>query len=314
MAASAPEEAELKLAKYIIDDCAARGLKHFFGIPGSGSPMDLMKAAHAAGLQFVITAHESSAVISAAYYGLFKGTAGLMVGIKGVGMGNAVGGAVNASTERVPVVVVCEARSSTVPRALPLAQHMGADQASFFGDVLRYAGAIAEGGVAETWQAATSAAAHGRPGASFVDLPGNLGQAAVDAAAAAQLAARVAEGEAAWAAREGAAEDAIAAGAAALLPLGDRRPVVIVGADVVRDGAVAELAAFVAAVGGAVLTTMEARGAYPEDDDRWAGVLVSRTSAPVIETKLLAGTSSPRDLLVLSRTYTYPTAHSSTCC
>ena len=292
----AEDPEQMKLAKYIIADCASRGLKHFFGIPGSGSPMDIMQAAHDAGLQFIITGHESSAVISAAYYGLFtgdgNGTAGLMVGIKGVGMGNAVGGAINASTERVPVVVICEARSSTVPRSLPLAQHMGCDQAAFFGDVLKYAGAFAHGTVADTWVAATTGAARGRPGASFLDLPGNLGQAPVDTAAAAALAASVSAGADAWATRDGAPKDDVAAAVAALLPLDAHKPVVVVGADVVRDGAVAELAMFVTAVGGAVLTTMEARGVFPEGDDRWAGVLVSRTSAPVIETKLLAAADS----------------------
>ena len=74
----------LTLAQYVIRDCKARGLAHFFGIPGSGSPMDLMDAAREEGLEFVIAGHESSAVISAAYYGLFKETAGFMVGIKGV--------------------------------------------------------------------------------------------------------------------------------------------------------------------------------------------------------------------------------------
>ena len=80
------DEDSLTLARYVIRDCKARGLVHYFGIPGSGSPMDLMEAAREEGLEFVIAGHESSAVISAAYYGLFKGTAGLMVGIKGVGL------------------------------------------------------------------------------------------------------------------------------------------------------------------------------------------------------------------------------------
>ena len=46
---------------------------------------------------------------------------------------------------------------------------------------------------------------------------------------------------------------------------GAARPVVVVGSDVVREGATAELIAFVEGVGGAVLTQMDARGAYPED-------------------------------------------------
>eukprot|EP00937_MAST-01D_sp_MAST-1D-sp2_P004716 g4716.t1 len=294
-AARAPAADQLTLAQYVIRDCKARGLRHFFGIPGSGSPMDLMDAAREEGLEFVISGHESSAVISAAYYGAFtggatgSGTPGLMVGIKGVGMGNAVGGAVNASTERMPVVVICEARASKVPRALPLAQHTGVDQAAFFGDQVRYAGSFGRGDVAETWHAATAhaSACPGRPGASFVDLPGDLGRAPVDAAAAEALAAAATERAAAWADRAGAPADRIAAAAAVLAR--HRRPVLVVGADVVRDGACDAFGALARGpLRAAVITTMEARGAFDETDDRWAGVLVSRTSPLVIETKLLA--------------------------
>ena len=138
------------LAQYIMRDCKERGLDHFFGIPGSGSPMDIMDAARANGVDFVIMGHESSAVFAAAYYGLFKRTAGLFVGIKGVGAGNAVGGAVNATTERVPVVVILEARSTAVPHTLPLAQHTGeaAGHAPFFGDMIKHAGTFSRANVA----------------------------------------------------------------------------------------------------------------------------------------------------------------------
>ena len=88
MAKRTREENET-LSQYIMRDCKERGLDHFFGIPGSGSPMDIMDAARANGVDFVIMGHESLAVFAAAYYGLFKRTAGLFVGIKGVGAGNA---------------------------------------------------------------------------------------------------------------------------------------------------------------------------------------------------------------------------------
>ena len=60
------------LAEWVIKDAHERGLGCFFGIPGSGAPMDLMDAARERGMEFVTTNHESAAVIAAAYYGAMK--------------------------------------------------------------------------------------------------------------------------------------------------------------------------------------------------------------------------------------------------
>ena len=119
----------MTIAELIMEDARARNLRHFFGIPGGGSPLDLMGAGRKLGVDFVSVNHESSAAIMAAYYGLMKGTAGLALTIRGVGAANLVGGAANIHFERAPMVAVCE----TCPPATAgyeMVQHC--DQLSLF--------------------------------------------------------------------------------------------------------------------------------------------------------------------------------------
>jgi len=92
----------------IIDHAKAEGLNHFFGLPSSGVLLHMMDAGRRKGVDFVATAHESSGAIAAAYYGYFKGCAGLAIAIQGVGAGNMVSGAITIGYERNPVVCVCE--------------------------------------------------------------------------------------------------------------------------------------------------------------------------------------------------------------
>ncbi|MCH2529543.1 MAG: hypothetical protein MK032_00175 [Dehalococcoidia bacterium] len=96
----------MKFADLLMQNAAERGLKYVFGLPGSGFPMDAMEAGRKAGVEFVHVSHESSAAIIAAYYGAGRATAGLAIGVKGVGAGNMAGGIANVFFERMPVVCV----------------------------------------------------------------------------------------------------------------------------------------------------------------------------------------------------------------
>ena len=51
----------MNLAELITADIAERGARHFFGLPGSGSLMDIMDAGRRMGVEFVTVAHESFA-------------------------------------------------------------------------------------------------------------------------------------------------------------------------------------------------------------------------------------------------------------
>lgn len=254
-------------AARIAREARERGLRHLFGLPG-GVLVDLVEAARNAGLEFVPVAHESSAAIMAGYNGLIGGAAGLAVAIRGVGAGNLLGGALNASLERIPVVAVCESYPSTWKGSGGV-QHC--DQYKLFTVVAKYEARLGPANAAAAIGEAFFHAQDGRPGVAALDFPGDLGE--------------IQEENGSSPARPVADPDGFDSARAFLARY--QRPAIVAGADVVRAAATGELRALAEALGAPVLVTMDARGVFPESHPLWAGVLMGFFNACTVETLAL---------------------------
>eukprot|EP01079_Euglenida_sp_SAG-EU17-18_P005287 gene5287-944_t len=260
----------LSVAELIVQDAHSRGLRHIFGIPGSGAPMDIMKAADALGIKFVATAHESTAAIAAAYYGNQLATAGLCLAIKGVGAGNLVGGMVNAHTERMPVVCLVECRATNVPSHLQFCQHIGPH--SLMCPFSKYSGTMHQSRARTMLDSAVLAACSGRPGVALLDLPGDVSSAAVsEQQSTVDMHTECNTLSASHNSLEPSESEVLRC---ASLLRSNGHIVVLAGADVVSEGndCVTALRNFVDTVECAVMSGMNARGVYPESLSRW-GVL-----------------------------------------
>ena len=132
--------------------------------------MDAMEAGRKAGIELVHVAHESTAAIAAAYYGASKGTAGLAIGVKGVGAANMLGGAANAHFERMPVVCVFEAGPSDSDVALVQV----ADHRHMFEPVTKFYASLQRETASRSLGEAIGAATHDRPGVSVLDVPSDF--------------------------------------------------------------------------------------------------------------------------------------------
>ena len=263
----------MKLAELIITEARERGLQHFFGLPGGGSPLDMMEAGRQLDVSFVSVAHESSAAIMAAYYGLMKNTAGLALSVKGIGAGNLAGGAANAYFERMPVVCLCESSPMHVVQK-EMVQHC--DHAQLFGAAVKCQNTLTAAEAAASVQEAVFRATDGRPGPALLNLPSDMGLVEcgdpliVKSAPAASL------------------PDNVQLTAAREFLQVASRPVVIAGTDVVRAGASKELQTLVENIGAGVLVNMDARGVFPESHPRWAGVLTGNYGPNIIETEIIS--------------------------
>ena len=262
----------MKLAELIITEARERRLKHFFGLPGGGSPLDMMEAGRQLGVSFVSVAHESSAAIMAAYYGLMKNTAGLALSVKGIGAGNLAGGAANAYFERMPVVCICESSPMHVTQK-EMVQHC--DHAQLFGAAVKYQDTLTAAEAAASVQKAVFQATDGRPGPALLNLPSDMGL--VECGDPLPLKASPAS----------VSPDNTQLVAAREFIQAAAQPVVIAGADVVRAGATKELQTFVENIGAAVLVNMDARGVLPESHPRWTGVLTGNYGPNIIETEIM---------------------------
>lgn len=262
----------MTVAEAIVAEARERGVRHFFGIPGSGAPLDMIEAGRKSGVAFVNVSHESSAAIAAAYNGSLRHTAGLAMTIRGVGAANLAGGIANVHFERMPVVAVCEVAPSSMAGREGTQQ---CNQTALFDGIAKYQSVLSAATARSSIRQAFSRAQEGRPGPALLHIPSDLG--------GQPLAEQASETNPA---------PAVAPDPAALAKLKDllgskRRPVIIAGADVVRAGACAELMSLVETIGAAVLVTMDARGVFPESHPRWAGVFVGVFNPNVIESRVL---------------------------
>lgn len=263
----------MKLAELIITEARERGLRHFFGLPGGGSPLDMMEAGRQLDVSFVSVAHESSAAIMAAYYGMMTNTAGLALSVKGIGAGNLAGGAANAYFERMPVVCLCESSPMHVTQK-EMVQHC--DHAQLFGAAVKYQDTLTAAEAAASVQEAVFQATDGRPGPALLNLPSDMGLVECGD----PLIVKSAPGAA--------PPDNTQLAAAREFIQTASRPVVITGTDVVRAGAAKELQTLVENIGAAVLVNMDARGVLPESHPRWAGVLTGNYAPNIIETEIMS--------------------------
>jgi acetolactate synthase-1/2/3 large subunit len=111
-------------ASAIVAALAGAGTRLLFGVPGGGPNLDVVGAAAAAGLRFVLARGETAATIMAATYADLTGAPGAVVVTRGPGLASAVNGIAHAALDRLPLVVIAD----TVPSATPRITHQLIDQ------------------------------------------------------------------------------------------------------------------------------------------------------------------------------------------
>ncbi len=91
---------------------AARGVRRIYGVPGGGSSLDVIAAATARGLRFVLMRNEAAAAMAAVAEAELSGAPGVVLTTKGPGVTNAANGIACASLERAPVVLLSDGFSA----------------------------------------------------------------------------------------------------------------------------------------------------------------------------------------------------------
>jgi acetolactate synthase I/II/III large subunit len=237
-------------ASAIVAALAGAGTRLVFGVPGGGPNLDVVGAAGAAGLRFILARGETAATIMAATYADLTGTPGAVVVTRGPGLASAVNGIAHAALDRLPLVVIADTVSSAAPRIT----HQRIDQDALGRSVAK--AAITVGGPRAAAQAVRTALA-APPG----PVVANMDETAPDVDAPESPETQV-QGEA------GARMLAEAVTQA-------RRPVVLAG-----TGAIPWTAAVrkvLAGSGVPVLHTYRARGVIPDSAAEAAGLVTGGT-------------------------------------
>ena len=96
------------VAEAIVAALVQAGTRLMFGVPGGGPNLDVVGAAEAAGLRFVLTRGETAATIMAATSADLTGAPGAVVVTRGPGLASAVNGIAHAALDRLPVLVIAD--------------------------------------------------------------------------------------------------------------------------------------------------------------------------------------------------------------
>ena len=250
-------------AAAIVTALARAGTRVIFGVPGGGPNLDVVGAAAAAGLRFVLTHTETAAAIMAATYADLTDKPGAVLVTRGPGLASAVNGIAHAALDQLAVIVIANTvRSAEADRI----SHQRLDQAALGRAVAK---AVVAVGGSRAGDAAAEAVrlALARPAGPVIAL---MDDSSADPAAGTAGSDSSAGQQAGTAAERG---GDLAALARALRSA--RRPVVLLGHE-----AIAHTAAIRAALRGSgipVLHTYRARGIMPDSEPEAGGLITGGT-------------------------------------
>ena len=259
-------------AAAIVTALAEAGTSVLFGVPGGGPNLDVVGAAAAAGLRFVLTHTETAAVIMAATYADLTGRPGAAVVTRGPGLASAVNGIAHAALDRLPVVVIADTvRAAEAGRI----SHQRLDLAGLGRSAGKNAITVGRDRTAEAAAEAVRQALQ-PPAGPVVALMDDSGVSGPWPAGGG----RSSGAELSCGGERGSGGDAAVLAAA----LGSaRRPLVMVGAGAIKHAGVVRAA--LTGPGLPVLHTYRARGIMPDSGAEAAGLVTGAT----MEWPLLAG-------------------------
>ncbi len=262
--------AEQTLAQALIHALHRRGTKRVYGVPGGGSSLDLIAAAEAVGMTFVLTRTENAAVMMAAVDADMTGAPGMALTTKGPGLAQAMNGIAHAALDRAPVIVVTDGFSDELASYVT---HQVFDQAAMSAPVIKGYSRLESDDPAREIEDLIDTAMRGVQGPVHVEMTGAAARRVVPAPSVS-----------ARAASDGSVVDSPApdlAKAHALLAEA-KRPVVVVGLEARTEAA--ETRAFVEALGCPVLTTYKAKGVIPDDYPARVGLFTGGAAeAPTVD-------------------------------
>jgi acetolactate synthase-1/2/3 large subunit len=242
------------------------GVRRAYGFPGGGSNLELIDAFDDAGIRWILTHTEGGAAFMACAEAELGNAPGVLVVGNGPGLASAVNGVAHAWLDRVPLVVISDRYTDEEAASTG---HQVLDQRGMLQPIVKLGVTLAPDGAASAIDAAIAASFEPPRGPVHFDMRRDAAALEVPHDREVGDAARCPEEVAAHARHD---EDPGLARLADEL-LRASRPVVLVGLEANLAVSPRDLAYIANAVGAAVLTTYKAKGAYPEDDPRWAGIL-----------------------------------------
>jgi acetolactate synthase-1/2/3 large subunit len=159
------------IADQIIQHLRSAGVQRLFGMPGGGSPADLIEAAARAGLPFTLAHTETAAAFMASAQAEITGRPGACLATLGPGATALMNGVANAYLDRIPLIAITDRHSAAVERVM---QHQTLPQADLFAPITKWNGRLTADDAERTLQCAMRAATGLPPAPVHLDISADV--------------------------------------------------------------------------------------------------------------------------------------------
>ncbi|HVD30084.1 MAG TPA: thiamine pyrophosphate-binding protein [Methylomirabilota bacterium] len=248
----------LTVARAIGDRLRAAGVRYVYGHPG-GEVVDLIEGFREAGLEFVLTKHETAAAFMAEAAATATGVPGVCLATLGPGATNLVTGVAHAYLDRAAVL----AFSGQLPaERYEIATHQRLDLRHLFAPITKWQATVSSANAAAVVERALRVALRPRRGPVYLEVPSDVPkQDTVDVALPRFATEPVSAID----------DDAIRTAAARLR--GSERPVLLVGMDANEDAVAGPLRRLAEAWSVPVMVSPKAKGIFREDHPLFLGTI-----------------------------------------
>ncbi len=248
----------LSVARAIGDRLRAAGVRYVYGHPG-GEVVDLIEGFRQAGLEFVLTKHETSAALMAEAAATATGVPGVCLATLGPGATNLVTGLAHAYLDRAPVL----AFSGQLPaERYEIATHQRLDLRHLFAPITKWQATLSSANAAAVVERALRVAQRPRRGPVYLEVPSDVpNQETVDVALPRFATDPVAAID----------DDAVRSAVARLH--GSERPLLLVGMDANEDAVAGPLRRLAEAWSVPVMVSPKAKGIFREDHPLFLGTI-----------------------------------------
>ncbi|MFM7011390.1 MAG: thiamine pyrophosphate-binding protein [Betaproteobacteria bacterium] len=286
----------ITVAQLLVRKLAQAGVKKIFGLPGGGSSLDIIAAAAAEDIQFVLTKTENAAVMMAGALAETSGVPGVALMTKGPGLTNAANGVAYSSLDRAPVIVLTDGFS---PKQLTYITHQVFDQQAVLNPLVKAASRLESGDPASEIDHLLIAAMTYPLGPVHIELTSETARSTVDFT---QIVGTRSE----QVSRSGAIDLERFEALRATLQKA-RKPIAVIGLEA-REHTDA-VRSFVESLGCAVLSTYKAKGVIPDNSAQVLGIFtggsLEQEAIAAADLMVLIG-MDPVELILQPWRYTTP--------
>jgi acetolactate synthase-1/2/3 large subunit len=266
---------ETTVARLVGEHLRAAGVRFVTGHPG-GEVVDLIEGFRQAGLEFVLTRHETTAAFMSEAMASASGIPGVCIGTLGPGATNLVTGVAQAYLDRAPLI----AFTGQLPvDRLEIATHQKLDLRALFAPITKWQARLTPSNAAEVTDRALGESLRPRRGPIYIEVPSDVPRQAPVGAHDAPPPPIVARG----ADDTSAVVDRASAGRAAQLLCDSERPVLLAGMDANDEGVAGPLRNLAEEWGIPVIVSPKAKGVFREDHPLFLGTIEMLGTAKLYE-------------------------------